>query len=113
MAALQQHRGRSPGSRDLDLGQHLVDRERPRLLVARLAVEGAELAIGDADVRVVRIGVDDERHDALRQAREADVAGKGADLQQRRLRQEIPPVLALEPLAVERLLADLVEQVGH
>src|SRR5262249_8796272 len=32
---------------------------------ARPAVEGAEVAVGDADVRVVEVAVDDERH-ALR-----------------------------------------------
>ena len=62
MAALHQHRGAAERERLLDL---LVDhglRQHVALArVARAAVEGAEVAVGDADVRVVDVAVDDER----------------------------------------------------
>ena len=93
----------------LDLRQHLVDGERPRLLVAGLAVERAELAVGDADVGVIGVRVDDERDDLLGMAGEASLVRDGAELEEGRVGEEVATLLAVEPLAVADLLADLVE----
>ena len=109
VAALEQHRRGALRRGELDLRQHLVDGEGPGFRVARLAVEGAELAVGDADVRVVRVGVDHERHRAARDSRaKRDFVGERAHLEQRRLGQQ-PAPRRVEPLAVERLVADLIE----
>ena len=50
----------------VDLGADLLVRERPAFVVLRPAVERAEAAVGDADVRVVDVAVDDVRDDVVR-----------------------------------------------
>ena len=110
VAALQEHGGRSLRGRGADLGQYLVDGERPRLGITWLAVERAELAVGHADVRVIRIRVHDERHDLARDAPGADRGGQRADFQEGRLGQQEPAGLAVQALAVERLIADAAER---
>ena len=62
VAALHQHAGAAERERLLDLLEDHRLRQQVALgAVARAAVEGAEVAVGDADVRVVEVPVDDER----------------------------------------------------
>ena len=61
MAALHQDAGAADRERLLDLLED--DRLRQQVALTRVAgaaVEGAEVAVGDADVRVVDVAVDDE-----------------------------------------------------
>ena len=106
VAALEEHRRRALLGRELDLGEHLLDAERVGLGITGLAVEGAELAVGDADVGVVRVRVDDEGDGAVRDPREPDLLGERAQLEERRVREEPAALVAIEALAVERLLAN-------
>ena len=60
--ALHEDAGAADRERLLDLLEDDRLREQVALgAVARAAVEGAEVAVGDADVRVVDVPVDDER----------------------------------------------------
>ncbi len=88
VSALEEDGGRAVARCRLHLGHHLVHRERVGLLVAGLPVEGAELAVGDADVRVVRIRVDDEGDLLLRDAPEPLLLGQAAQFEKRRLGEE-------------------------
>src|SRR5262249_56260114 len=75
----------------------------------RLAVEGAELAIGDAHVRVIRIRVDDERDNLFREARVPRFGGQGTQLEQRRLGEEPAALGAVQALTVQDLVANRVD----
>jgi hypothetical protein len=77
------------------------------------AVERAELAVGDADVRVVRIRVDHERDATLGDSPEPDLLGERADLEQRRLDEKPAAVLAIETVARQDLVADALERQFH
>src|SRR5262249_58126009 len=92
--------------RELDLAEHLLDGQRVGLGIAGLAIERAELAVGDAHVRVVRVRVDHERDDLLRVARIPRLGGERAELEQGRLVEEPAAFDAVEPLAGERLVAN-------
>ena len=107
--SLEEDRGGAPLHGPGDLRHDLVDGEGVGLGVARLPVEGAELAVGDADVRVVRVRVDRERHLAAGVEAAAHGIGELADLEQGGLGQEPPALLAGEPdlavdLGADRLL---------
>ena len=52
----------------VDLRADLLVRQRPAFAVLRPAIERAEAAVGDADVRVVDVAVDDVGDDAARDA---------------------------------------------
>ena len=109
MASLKEHGRRATLGRRLDLLQYLLHGERPRLRVSGLAVEGAELAVGDAHVRVVGIGVDDERDLLLRVHAEPQLLGEAAEVEEGSLGEEPPAVGAVEPLARFDLGPDLRE----
>jgi len=109
VAALEQHRRRALGRGELDLGQDFIDGERPRLGIARLPIEGAELAVGDADVRVVGVRVDDERHALVGDAGEPNLLGEGPQLEEPGLGEEEPALVAIESLSVARLVGDAIE----
>ena len=108
MASLHEQPGAADRERLLDL---LVDdrlREEIRLaLVARAPVERAEVAVGDADVRVVEVPIDDERH--LRGIGEpvAELVRDATDRDEVARAKQRDRVLVRDPLAVERLLEDL------
>ena len=105
MAALHEEAGAADRERLLDL---LVDhglRQEIRLaLIARAPVERAEVAVGDADVRVVQVPVDDERH--LRRVVQpvADLVRDAADRDEVARAKQRDRVLVRDPLPVERLL---------
>ena len=62
VAALHEEPGAADRERLLDLlVDHRLRQQVPLAHVARAPVEGAEVAVGDADVRVVEVPVDDER----------------------------------------------------
>src|SRR3954468_23805796 len=69
VAALHEDAGAAERERLLDLLEdHRLRQQVALTAVAGAAVEGAEIAVGDADVRVVDVPVDDKR----------DAAGIGA-----------------------------------
>ena len=106
VAALQQHRRSAARRRELDLGQDFVDRQCVRLRIAGLAVERAELAVRDADIRVVRVRVDHERDDLFREAPEPRLGRQRPQLEQRRVGEEPAALRPIEPLAVEKCVAN-------
>ena len=107
--ALEEDGRRAPLHGPADLGHDLVDGERVGLRVSRLPVEGAELTVGDADVRVVGVRVDGERHLASGMEAAAHPIGELTQLEQGGLGQEPPALLAGEAGAVVELGADRLE----
>ena len=107
--SLDEHGGGAPLHGPGDLRHDLVDGEGVGLGIARLPVEGAELAVGDTDIGVVGIAVDDEGDLPRRDRAEARLLGEGAHLQERGFREQPAPVGAVETLARLHLGADLVE----
>ena len=75
------------------------DSTKPSVLMRGRAVEVAELAARDADVRVVDVAVDDVRDLVARVQRAAARVGGGAELERRRLGVEAQPVLGREARA--------------
>ena len=76
----------------LDLLADLLERERVPFAVLRATVEGAEAAVGHADVRVVDVAVDDVRDDAVRMQRFAAPVGLEAEFEQRGVGVEVEQV---------------------
>src|SRR5215831_7202191 len=108
MAALHQQPGAAERERLLDLLEDDRLRQQVALaLVAGPAVEGAEVAVGDADVRVVEVAVDDER-DALRVVEPvADLVRRASDGDEVTRAEELDRVLVRDPFARGRPCEDL------
>ena len=104
--ALEQDLVPAQGQRLLDLGRELLLGQQVPLARRQVAVERAEGALGDADVRVVDVAVDDVGDDALRMEPLAHGVGEQAQLQQVGLAEERDPLLPGEPLARQDLLLD-------
>ena len=113
VAALQQHRRRALRGGERHLREHLVHGERVGVPIPGLAIEGAELAVGHADVRVVRVRIDHERDRSVRQAAKARGLRERAHFEQGRVREQVEAVRAVEPLAGAELFADGVERRRH
>ena len=77
MAALHQDLHAAQRLGLVDLRADLLERQRVAFAVLRPPVERAEAAVGDADVRVVDVAVDDVRDDVVRVLRVADAVGLG------------------------------------
>ena len=108
MAALHEERGAADRQRLLDLLED--DRLRKEVAlaaVARTAVEGAEVAVRVADVRVVDVPVDDERHAPRVDPAVAKLIGRAADANEVAAPQEHERVLVVQPLPAERAVEDL------
>ena len=114
MAALHEDAGASDRDRLLDL---LVDhrlREQVALaLVPRPPVERAEVAVGHADVRVVEIPIDDERHARRVVQPVADLVRHAPHGHEIPRTQEGDRLLVRDALAAERLLEHLVDHRGR
>src|SRR5205085_11984153 len=109
MAALHEQAGAADRERLLDLLEdHRLRQEVALADVARPAVERAEVAVGRADVRVVEVAVDDERDPARVVLAIAELVRDAADIHEPPRPQQRHGVLVRDPLAVERLLEDLV-----
>ncbi len=103
VAALHQQARAAERERLLDLLEDDRLRQEVALaLVAGPAVEGAEVAVGDADVRVVEVAVDDER-DALGVVEPvADLVRGAPDGDEIAGAQELDGVPVRDPLARDR-----------
>ncbi len=103
--ALHEQAGPAERERLLDL---LVDdrlREQVALApIAGAAVEGAEVAVGDADVRVVEVAVDDECDPVRVGLTAAELVRRAADGDEVAGAEQRDRVGLGDPLAVERLL---------
>src|SRR5205814_1220657 len=110
VAALHEEAGAAERERLLDLLEDDRLRQQVALaLVARPAVEGAEVAVGDAEVRVVEVAIDDEG-DALRVVQPvADLVRGAPDGDEVAGAQELDGVLVRDPFAGNCALEDL----GH
>src|SRR5262249_20136784 len=108
MTALHQDTGAADRERLLDLLEDHGLRQQVALAdVAGAAVEGAEVAVGDADVRVVEVPVDDEGDAGGIDLAVAELVGNAADRDEVARAEERGGVLVGDPLAVERLLQHL------
>ena len=76
----------------IDLRADLLVAERPSFVVLGTPVERAESAVGDADVGVIDISVDDVRDDALGMEGFSHVVRFGAELQQRSVLEPVDHV---------------------
>src|SRR5438445_1768631 len=108
VAALHEQAGAAQCERLLDLLEDDRLREQVALaLVAGPPVEGTEVAVGDAHVRVVEVAVDDER-DALRVVQPIADLVRGATHRDEIARtEELDGLLVRDPLPRRRLLEDL------
>src|SRR5262249_11669603 len=101
-----------PGAAERERLLDLLEDDRLRqqialALVARSPVEGAEVAVGDADVRVVEVAVDDER-DTLRVVEPvADLVRRPPDGDQVTRAEKLDRILVRDPLAGGGLREDL------
>ena len=109
--ALHKHGGTAHCSRRGDLGHHLF--HGVGVGVVGLAgvgpVEGAERAVGVAEVGVVEVGVNHVGHDVVRMPAPTDLVGQRSHFKQRRVRQQVAGVGGGEPLAG----VNLADQVVH
>ena len=112
VAALQHHLGGAEVDRLAAPAQDLLHRVRPALGVLGRAVEGAELARGDAHVRVVDVAVDQVGDDAVRVAPAADRVGRLAQRVERRVGVEQQRLLGRDPPAVGAALQDARRSPG-
>src|SRR5205807_8843886 len=100
MAALHEQAGAAEGERLLDLLEDDRLRQEVALaLVAGPAVEGAEVAVRDADVRVVEVAVDDERDLPRIVEPVADLVRSAPDGDEVARPQELEGVFVRDPLA--------------
>jgi len=76
----------------VDLRADLLERKRVAFSVLGSAIECAESAIGDADIRVIDVSVDDVRDDVARVQTLANTICLGAELDQRRIRVEVEEI---------------------
>ena len=108
MAALHQQAGAAERERLLDLLEdHRLRQQVALAAIARGPVEGAEVAVGDADVRVVQVAVDDERDPARIGAAGPQLVGGAADRDEVARLEQGERLVVADPLAVQRLLQDL------
>ena len=113
MAALHQDAGAADRERLLDLLEDDRLRQQVALAaVARAAVEGAEVAVGDADVRVVEVPVDDERDPVGIGLAAAQLVRDAPDRDELARAEQRDRLVVGDPLAVERLGEDLLDRAG-
>src|SRR5512140_3048095 len=93
--ALHEDLDRAHLFRFVDLGADLFVGQRPPFAVFWATIECAEAAVGDADVGVIDVAIDDIRHDALGMLLATNAIGFGAELEERCVRVEIEYVLYL------------------
>src|SRR4029453_6862187 len=113
VAALHEERGAADRQGLLDLLED--DRLRQEVAlgtVARTTVEGAEIAVRVADVRVVDVPVDDERHAPPVDLAVAKLVGCAADRDQVAALEELDCVDLGEALARKRLVENGRGAVG-
>ena len=102
VAALHQQAGAAERERLLDLlVDHRLRQQVALAPVARPAVEGAEVAVGDADVRVVQVPVDDERDPVRIGAARPELVRGAADGDQVARLEQLDRLGVVDPLAVE------------
>ena len=110
VAALHEDRRPAQRQRLLDLLEDHRPRQHVALAgVARSPVEGAERAVGVADVRVVQVSVDDERDDAGVGPPVSQLVGRPADRDEVARPQELGRVVVGDPLALERARSRISE----
>ena len=76
----------------VDFPADVLVRQRPTLRVLWSAIEGAETAISNADVRVIDVPVNDERYDVARMLLPPNAIRLGAELEERRVGIEVEEV---------------------
>src|SRR5207244_13103930 len=81
----------------IDLLADVLVGESPSLGVLRPAVECAETAVGDADIRDIDVAVDDVRDRVVRMLLHAHAIRLGTDLEERCVRVEIEEIVHTKP----------------
>src|SRR5262245_27608431 len=108
VAALHEDAGAAERERLLDLLEDdRLGQQVALVAVSRPAVEGAEVAVGNADVRVVDVAVDDERDAARVGAPRPQRVGRAPDRDELARLEQRKRLAGVDPLAVERLFEDL------
>ncbi len=92
-----------------ELPDHGIDGMSVRPLIPGMPVERAEDAVDIADVCVVRVGVDMERHARLRVLAETDLIGRAGKFEQFAVGEELQSFSTGEPFPRARLRADAGE----
>src|SRR3954469_2117470 len=105
VATLHEHAGAADRERLLDLLEDDRLRQQVRLAaVARAAVERAEVAVGDADVGVVEVAIDDECDRVRVRAPRAQLLRSLADRDEVARLEQRDGVLVGDPFAIESLV---------
>ena len=111
VAALHEQAGAAERERLLDLLEdHRLRQQVALAPVTGTAVEGAEVAVRVADVRVVQVAVDDEGDAARVGPARPALVGDPADRDELARAQQRQRVLIGDPLAGARLLEDLTDR---
>ena len=113
VSALQQELHAAEPDRLVDLREDLVEAERVAFARSHRPVERAELAAGDADVRVVDVAVDDVGDDAVRVPAAADVVGEAAQQWRGRVAIERQRVVRRQTLAACDALGNPGDRHNH
>ena len=99
VAALQQQLHAADGDRLVDLAEQLVEAEHVAFRRSDRPVERAEVALRDADVRVVDVAVDDVGDDAVGVLAGADGVGQLAEERRRRRAIELERLVGVDAVA--------------
>ena len=109
VATLHEDAGAAEGQGLLDLGVERLFRVQVSLGVARIAIEGAEGAAHDADVRIVDVAIDDVGHDRLRVQAATHQVGRHPEIEKRCRTKKTQSLGGLEPLAGRDAIQDRID----
>ena len=109
MAALHEDAGAAEGEGLLDLREQRLLRVQVAFGVAGVAVEGAEGAAHDADVRVVDVAIDDVGHDRLGVQAATHQVGRHPEIEKRCRAKKTQSLGGLEPVAGRDAIQDRID----
>src|SRR5262249_41660757 len=101
MPTLQQQLNAAYGDGLVDLAEDVFESEHVAVGRAHRTVERAEIALGDADVRVVDVAIDDVGDDPVRMLPGPDGVGQPAERGRRRVEVQTQSFARIEALARE------------
>ena len=109
VAALQQQLDAADGDRLVDLPEQLVEAEDVAFGRSDGPVERAEVALRDADVRVVDVAVDDVGDDAVGMLAGTDAIGEPSEQRRRRAAIELERLVRADALPRPDFRCDLID----
>ena len=99
VSSLQQELHAANGDRFVDLPEQLLEAEHVSVRRPDRPIERAEVALRDADVRVVHVAIDDVRHHALGVLARPHLVGELPEKRRRRVPVQRERILAAQTLA--------------